>query len=103
MCCFKKEKCESLDCFVTAPRPIYAYGKCGAWLSVHKLPITLQEHVKSTKTDHLRFFSARKIELVTRQTILQKFPILINQIKKKRIVCGQQITKDYWRCVMSNK
>ena len=33
---------------------------CGDWLFVHKVPFTLQEHVKTTKTDKTRFFIAKK-------------------------------------------
>ena len=58
--CSNREKCESLGGYVTTPRSIYACGKCGAWLFVHKVPIMLQEHVKTTKTDKTGFFSARK-------------------------------------------
>ena len=54
------EERESLDVYVTTPRPIYACGKCGPWLFVHKVPFMLQEHVKTTKTDKTRFFFARK-------------------------------------------
>ena len=46
--------------YVTTPRSIYACGKCGAWLFVHKVPFMLQEHVKTTKADKTRFFFARK-------------------------------------------
>ena len=55
-----REKCKSLDGYITTPRPIYGCDKCGAWLFVHKVPFTLQEHVKTTKTDKTRFFFARK-------------------------------------------
>ena len=55
--------------YVTTPRFIFGCGKCGAWLFVHKVPFTLQEHVKTTKTDKSRFFNAKKYELGTRQTI----------------------------------
>ena len=58
--CSNREKCESLDGFVTTPRSNYACGKCGAWLFVHKVLFLLQEHVKTTKTDKTRFFFARK-------------------------------------------
>ena len=57
---FNREKCESIGGYVTTPRSIYACGKCGAWLSVHKVPFMLQEHVKTTKTDKTRFFFAKK-------------------------------------------
>ena len=57
--CFKREKCEFIGGYVTTPTSIYACGKCGAWLFVHKNPFMLQEHVKTTKTDKIRFFFAR--------------------------------------------
>ena len=58
--CFNRDKCESIGGYVTTPRSIYGCGKCGAWLSVHKVPFTLQEHVKTTKTDRTRFFFVKK-------------------------------------------
>ena len=67
--CLNKEKCKSIGGFVTTPRSIYGCDNCGAWLFVHKVPFTLQEHVKTTKTDKTRFFFAKKD--VTRQTIVQ--------------------------------
>ena len=48
--CFNREKCESLDRYVTTPRAISACGNFGAWLCVHKVPFMLQEHVK--KDEH---------------------------------------------------
>ena len=64
--CLKREKCESIGGYVTTPRCIYACEKCGAWLFVHKVPFTLQEHIKTTKTDKTRSFCAKKDG--TRQT-----------------------------------
>ena len=55
-----REKCESLGGYVTTPRSIYACRMSGAWLFVHKVPLMLQEHVKTTKTDKTRFFFAEK-------------------------------------------
>ena len=66
--CLNKEKCDSIGGYVTSPRSIYACGKCGARLFLHKVPFKLQEHVKTTKTDKTRFFFAKKD--VTRQTIV---------------------------------
>ena len=54
------EKCETIGGYVTTPRSNYGCGKCGAWLFVHKVLFTLQEHVMTTKTDKARFFFARK-------------------------------------------
>ena len=58
--CSNREKGESFGGYVTIPRSIYACGKCGAWLFVHKVPSMLQEQVKTTKTDKTCFFFARK-------------------------------------------
>ena len=41
--CFNREKCQSLDGYVTTPRSNYGCGKFGAWLFVHTVPLTLQE------------------------------------------------------------
>ena len=35
--CSNRKKCESLVGYVTTPRSIYACGKGGAWLFVHKV------------------------------------------------------------------
>ena len=58
--CFNSEKYESLDGHATTPRSIYGCGKCGAWLFVHKDPFTLQEHVRTKRTDKKRFSSAKQ-------------------------------------------
>ena len=58
--CSNGEKCESLGGYVTTPRSIYACGKRGAWLFVHRVPFMLQKHVKTTKTDKTSFFFYRK-------------------------------------------
>ena len=67
--CFNREECEWVGGYVTTPRSLYGYGKCGAWLFVHKIPFMLQERVKTTQTDRTRFFYAKKDELRTQQTI----------------------------------
>ena len=73
-----REKCESICGYVTTPRSIYGCENCGAWLFVHKVPFTLQEHVKTTKTDRTRFFSAKKVG--TRQSIFTYCPVSVIQI-----------------------
>ena len=98
--CLNREKCESIGGYVTTPRSDYGCGKCGAWFLVHKVPFTLQEHVKTPKTDKTRYFFTKKD--VTRRKIVHYCPILINQKWKEGIVCGQQSTRDYWRCALSN-
>ena len=76
--CLNREKCKSIVGYVTTPRSIYGCDNCGAWLFVHKVRFTLQEHVKTTKTDKTRFVFAQKD--VTERTIVQKSPISINQL-----------------------
>ena len=66
--CLNREKCKSIDGYITTPISSYGCGKCGAWLFVHKVPFKLQVHVKTTKTDKTRFFFAKKD--VTRQAIV---------------------------------
>ena len=68
--CLNREKRESIGGYVTTPRSIYGCDNCGAWLFVHKVPFTLQEHVKTTKTDKTRFFLLEKDELGTQQTTI---------------------------------
>ena len=67
--CLNREKCKSIGGYVTTPRSIYGCDNCGAWLFVHKYPFTLQEHVKTTKTDRTRSFFTKKD--VTRQKNVQ--------------------------------
>ena len=68
--CSNREKCESLGCYVTNPRSIYACGKCGVYLFVHKVPFMLREYVKTTKTDKTRFSPLEKDEVGTQQTTI---------------------------------
>ena len=58
--CCNREKCESLDGYVSILRSIYGCGKCGAWFFVHNVPFMLQEHIKTTKLDKTRFFAQKK-------------------------------------------
>ena len=58
--CFNREKCKSIGGYLKTPRSIYGCDNCGAWLFVHEVPFTVQEHVKTTKTDKTRFFFAKK-------------------------------------------
>ena len=58
--CLNREKCKSIGGYVKTPRSIYGCDFCGAWLIVHKVFSTLQEHAKTTKTDKTRFFFGKK-------------------------------------------
>ena len=83
--CLNREKCESLGGYVTTPRSIYSCGKCGAWLFVHNVPFTLQEHVKMTKTDKTRFFFAKKMNYVPDNQLLLNVPIQSTKLRKKKL------------------
>ena len=67
--CLNRVKCKSIGGYITTLRSIYGCDNCGAWLFVHKVPFTLQEHVKTTKTVKTRFFFVKKV--ARRQTIVQ--------------------------------
>ena len=58
--CFNRKNCEFFKGYVTTPRSTYACEKCGAGLFVHKVPFTLQEHVKTTRGDKTGFFFVKK-------------------------------------------
>ena len=88
--CLNREKCKSIGGYVTTSRSIYGCDNCGAWLFVNKVPSTLQEHVKTTKTDKTRFFFAKRDELVTRRKIVQKVPFQSTKNRKKEM-CAYNI------------
>ena len=80
--CLNREKCESIGGYVTTPRSIYGCGKCRAWLFLHKVLFTLQEHVKTTKTDKTPFFFAKKT--VPNKQLLLNVPFQSTKYGKKK-------------------
>ena len=101
--CFNREKCESLDGYVTSPRSVYGCGKCGAWLFIHKALFTLQEHVKTTKTDKTHFLCLKKnMNFLPDKQLSTNITLQSIKNRKKNCVCGHQSTRDYWRCELSN-
>ena len=83
--CVKQEKCKSIGGYVTTPRSIYGCDNCGAWLFVHKVPFTLQELVKTTKTDKTRFFFAKKEKVLHDKQLFKKFPVQSTKYRKKEL------------------
>ena len=81
--CLNREKCKSIGGFVTTPRSIYGCDKCGAWLFVHKVPFTLHEHVKTTKTDRTSFFYAKKMS--HDKQLFNKVPFQSTKYRKKEL------------------
>ena len=57
---FNRENCEHLDTYVTTTRSTYGCGKIGTWLFVHRVLFTLQEHVKTTKTEKTHFIFVKR-------------------------------------------
>ena len=72
--CLNREKCKSLDGYVTTPRANNGCDRCGFWLFNHKVPFTLQEHVKTTNQTKHAFSLLERNELVTRQTLFVIVP-----------------------------
>ena len=83
--CSNSEKCESVRGYVKTPRSIYACGKCGASLFVHKVPFLLQEHVKKTKTDKTRCFRWKKVNLVPNKQLLFNVTFQSTKYRKKEL------------------
>ena len=67
--CLNREKCKSLDGYVTTPRSIYVYGKCIGCLFVHKV-LLCYKRTKRRRKQKTRFSFAKKDELGTQQTIV---------------------------------
>ena len=81
--CLNTEKCKSIGGYVTTPKSIYSCGKCGAWLFFHKVPFTLQEHVKTPKTDKTRFFLLKK--MVPHKQVLLNVPFQSTKFGKREL------------------
>ena len=96
--CFNREKCKSRDGFLTTPTSVYCFVGLWGCLFVHKNLFLVKEEVKTKHAVCL----LKRDELVMRQTLVHWNSFSINQIKKKRTVCGQQSTSDWWRCPLSN-
>ena len=87
--CLNREKCESIGGYVTTPRSIYGCEKRGAWLFVHKLPFTLQKHVKTSKTDKTRFFFAKK--MLPDKHFLLIVPFQSTKYRKKELCVDNKV------------
>ena len=81
--CLNREKCKSIGAYVTTLRSVYGFDNCGAWLSVHKVPFTLQEYVKTTKTDKTAY-SLLKKRLHDKQ-LFNKVPFQSTKYSKKEL------------------
>ena len=88
--CLNREKCKSIGGYVTTLRSFYGCDNCGAWLFVHKVPFTLQEHVKKTKTDKTRFvFTKKRCYTTNKDSLMFHF----NQPKIERKNCVRTISR----------
>ena len=73
--CFKREKCESLDGYVTTLGSICSCGKCGAWWFVLNVLLMPQEHVKTTNLDKKRFLFEEKLNLLPDKQLFVNVPV----------------------------
>ena len=94
-----REKCESIGGYVTTPRSIYGCGKFGTWLFAHKVPFTLQEHVKMTKTDKTRLFFAKKRCYTTNNCSIKSH---FNQPKIERKKCVWTTSRLSEMCIVQH-
>ena len=92
--CSNREKRESLGGYVTTPRSIYGYGKCGAWFFVHEVPFMLKEHVKTTKKDKTRFFFAKKMNFLPNKQFLLNVPFQSTKYRKKELCVDSKVQKN---------
>ena len=98
--CLNREKCESIGGYVSTPRSIYGCGKCGAWLFVHKVPFTLKEHVKTTKTDKTRFFFAKN--MVPNKQLLLNVPFPSTKYGKKELCVDDKYKRLSEMCIVQH-
>ena len=84
------ERCKSNGGYVTTPRFIYGGDNCGAWLFVHKVPFTLQEHVKTTETNKTRFFLLKKM-LHDKHLLFNKVPVQSTKYRKKELSVDNKV------------
>ena len=89
--CFEREKCVSVDGYVTTPRSFYGCGNCGAWLFVHKIPFMLQEHVKAIKTDKTRSFLLKKMNLLPVKLLFNNDPFQSTKNAMKELCVDNKI------------
>ena len=92
--CSNREKCEPLGGYVTTCRSIYARGKCGVRLFVHKVLFMLQEHVKTTKADKTRFFLLEKINLVPNKQFMLNVPFQSTKYRKKELCVDDKVREN---------
>ena len=90
--CLNREKCERLGGYVTTPRSIYGCGKCGAWLLVHKVPSTLQGHVKTKKkqTEH-SFCLLKKMNVLPDKQMFINVPIQSTKYRKNQLCVDNKV------------
>ena len=58
---------------------------------VHKVPFTLHEHVKTTKTDKTRFFFAKKDEIGPNKYLLLNVPFQSTKYRKKELCVDDKV------------
>ena len=69
----------------------YGCGKLGAWLFVQKVTLMLQEHVKTTITDKIRFVFDKKKNLVPSKQMLFNFPFQSTKYGKNELCVDNKV------------
>ena len=95
--CINRKKCKSIGGYVTIPISIHGCDNCGAWLFVHKVLFTLQEHIKTTKTDKTRFFFAKKSYTTNNCSMLKSH---FNQPNIERENCAWTTSRLLEMCIV---
>ena len=89
--CFNREKCESLEGYVTTSRSIYVCGKCGDWLFVQRFPFIIEEHVKTTKKTKHAFSLPKKKHLIPNKHLLPNVPFQTTKDSEKKLSVDNNI------------
>ena len=91
--CLNREKCESLESYVTTLRSIYGFGKCEAWLFVHKKLFTSQEHVKATKQTKHVFHLLKKVKFLPDKQFFVFVPFQSNKYRQNELIVDNNVQK----------
>ena len=94
--CFNREKCESFDGYVTTPRSFCGFGKCGAWLFLHKFLFMLQEHVETTKNrQNMTSLCEKKMNFLPDKQLFFNNPFQLTKCRKEEMCAGNEVQKTF--------
>ena len=88
--CLNREKCKSIDGYVTTPRSIYGCDNCGAWLFVHKVPFHVTRARKDDKNRQNTLFHLLKKKFPDKQFLLN-VPFQSPKYRKKDLCVDNKV------------